>query len=63
MNAGAYAHPTISRFAIADGMLHIGGLPVGLLAERAGATPFSTYERTGLTRRVEDRRPPGLHDR
>ena len=37
----AHAHPTISRFAIADGMLHIGGLPVGLLAERAGATPIA----------------------
>jgi hypothetical protein len=32
MIAVTYAHPTISRFAIADGMLHIGGLPVGLLA-------------------------------
>ncbi|MDX2643574.1 hypothetical protein PV341_08305 [Streptomyces sp. PA03-1a] len=39
MTAGAYAHPTISRSAIADGMLHIGGLPVGSLAERAGPTP------------------------
>ncbi|MFI2455175.1 alanine racemase [Streptomyces chengbuensis] len=64
MTAGAYAHPTISRFAIADGMLRIGGLPVGLLAERAGATPFFTYERTGLTRRVEELRralPDGIH--
>ncbi|MFJ9737223.1 hypothetical protein [Streptomyces sp. NPDC101166] len=43
MTAGAYAHPTISRFAIADGMLRIGGPSVGLLAERAGATPFFTY--------------------
>ncbi|MFE2972622.1 pyridoxal-dependent decarboxylase, exosortase A system-associated [Streptomyces sp. NPDC059340] len=64
MTAGAYAHPTISRFAIADGMLRIGGLPVGLLAERAGATPFFTYERTGLTRRVEELRralPDDIH--
>ncbi|MEU2109004.1 hypothetical protein [Streptomyces sp. NPDC019507] len=67
MTAGAYAHPTISRFAIADGMLRIGGLPVELLAERAGATPFFTYERTGLTRRVGELRralpggPGGIH--
>lgn len=64
MTAVAYAHPTISRFATADGMLHIGGLPVGLLAERAGATPFFAYERTGLTRRVEELRralPDGIH--
>ncbi|GHJ99786.1 hypothetical protein SY2F82_15840 [Streptomyces sp. Y2F8-2] len=26
MNSGAYAHPTSSRFAIADGTLHIGGI-------------------------------------
>jgi diaminopimelate decarboxylase len=63
MTAVAYAHPTISRFAIADGMLHIGGVPVGLLAERAGATPFFAYERAGLTRRVEELRralPDGI---
>ena len=56
MTAIASTHPTVSRFAIADGMLHIGGLPVGLLAERAGGTPFFAYERTGLTRRVEELR-------
>jgi diaminopimelate decarboxylase len=64
MTAVAYAHPTINRFAIADGMLHIGGLPVGLLAERAGATPFFAYERAGLTRRVEELRralPGDIH--
>lgn len=64
MTTVAYAHPTISRFAIADGMLHIGGLPIGLLAERAGATPFFAFERTGLTRRVEELRralPDDIH--
>jgi hypothetical protein len=39
MTAVAYAHPTIIRFAIADGILHIGGLPVGSLAERAPVPP------------------------
>jgi diaminopimelate decarboxylase len=52
----AHVHPTISRFAVADGMLHIGGHPVGLLAERAGATPFFAYERSSLTRRCEELR-------
>ena len=64
MTAIAYAHPTISRFAIADGMLHIGGLPVGLLAERAGATPLFAYERTGLTGPVGELRralPDDIH--
>jgi diaminopimelate decarboxylase len=63
VTAVAYAHRTISRLAIADGMLHIGGLPVGLLAERA-ATLFFAYERTGLTRRVEELRralPDDIH--
>jgi hypothetical protein len=32
MTAVAYAHPTMSRFAIADGMLHIGGLQHQLAA-------------------------------
>ena len=64
MTAIASAHPTVSRFAIADGTLHTGGLPVGLLAERAGGTPFFAYERTGLTRRVEELRralPDDIH--
>jgi hypothetical protein len=44
MTAGAYAHPTVSRFAIADGMFHFDGFPIGLPAEPAGATPFFAYE-------------------
>jgi hypothetical protein len=51
MIAVAYRDPTISRFAIADGVLHIGGLPVGLLAA-------DTDGAIGV-----DRRPVGLHDR
>jgi diaminopimelate decarboxylase len=45
-------------------MLHIGGLPVALLPERARAAPFLAYERTGLTRRVEELRralPADIH--
>jgi hypothetical protein len=51
MTAVARSHPTISRFAIGDGMLHIGGLPGGSLAA-------DTDGAVGV-----DRRPPGLDDR
>jgi diaminopimelate decarboxylase len=57
-------HPTIQRFLVADGSLHIGGIPVGLLAARAGDTPFFAYERAGISRRVGELRralPRGLH--
>jgi diaminopimelate decarboxylase len=62
--AGTRAHPTVARFLVADGSLHIGGRPVGLLAARVGATPFFAYERAAITRRVEELRrafPSDLH--
>jgi diaminopimelate decarboxylase len=64
MTAVASAQPTNSRFTIADGMLHIGGLPVRLRAERADATPFFAYQGTGLTRRIAELRralPDDIH--
>jgi len=57
-------HPTIERFRVADGSLHIGASPVGLLAARVGDTPFFAYERAAITRRVEVLRralPSGIH--
>jgi diaminopimelate decarboxylase len=57
------SHPTIQRFLIADGSLHIGGIPVGQLAARAGNTPFFAYERAAISRRIEELRrafPDGL---
>jgi len=57
------SHPTIQRFLIADGSLHIGGVPVGQLAARAGDTPFFAYERAAISRRIEELRrafPNGL---
>jgi diaminopimelate decarboxylase len=57
-------HPTIARFLVADGSLHIGGSPVGLLAARVGDTPFFAYERAAISRRVEELRralPSDLH--
>jgi diaminopimelate decarboxylase len=49
-------HPTIERFLVADGSLHIGGKPVGLLAARVGDTPFFAYEREAISRRVGELR-------
>jgi diaminopimelate decarboxylase len=57
-------HPTIERFLVADGSLHIGGKPVGLLAARVGDTPFFAYERAAISRRIEELRralPGGIH--
>ena len=57
-------HPTIERFLVADGSLHIGGKPVGLLAARVGDTPFFAYERAAISRRVDELRralPDGIH--
>lgn len=39
-------------FARQDGMLTVGGVPVDLLAERVGTTPFFAYDRGLITRRV-----------
>ena len=49
---------------VKDGELCIGGQPISLLAERAGATPFFAYGRDLLTRRVEELRttlPERIH--
>jgi diaminopimelate decarboxylase len=57
-------HPTIERFLVADGSLHIGGSPVGLLAARVGETPFFAYERAAISRRVDELRralPGDIH--
>lgn len=45
-------HAEQRLFPIIDGRLHIGGLPLPLLAERVGATPFYAYDRALLTARV-----------
>ncbi|MBR7833503.1 pyridoxal-dependent decarboxylase, exosortase A system-associated [Actinospica durhamensis] len=39
-------------FARENGMLTVGGVPLDLLAERVGATPFFAYDRDLLTQRV-----------
>ena len=45
-------HSTVASFAARSGSLCVGGVPVDLLAERVGETPFFAYDRGLLTRRV-----------
>jgi diaminopimelate decarboxylase len=42
----------VASFGRADGALCVGGVPLGLLAERVGETPFFAYDRALLTGRV-----------
>jgi diaminopimelate decarboxylase len=45
-------HPSIAAFAVRDGCLEIGGVPLSRLAERVGQTPFFAYERRLLDDRI-----------
>ena len=47
------ALPCIAEFGTIEGQLAIGGIPLGILAERVGSTPFFAYDRRLLTARVE----------
>ncbi|MDR0378871.1 MAG: pyridoxal-dependent decarboxylase, exosortase A system-associated, partial [Candidatus Accumulibacter sp.] len=47
------AHAPMRQFAIENGELVVGGIPLTRLAARVGQTPFYAYDRTLLTRRVE----------
>jgi diaminopimelate decarboxylase len=56
-------HSTVAAFATRSGRLCVGGVPVDVLAERVGATPFFAYDRGLLTGRVAQVRaalPPGI---
>jgi len=56
-------HSTVASFAIGSGRLCVGGVPVDVLAERVGATPFFAYDRGLLTGRVAELRavlPAGI---
>lgn len=55
MNAPERAAPThaaIDHFAVVDDVLVVGGVPLPLLAARAGRTPFYAYDRALLDARV-----------
>src|SRR6516225_2756081 len=57
-------HSTVASFATRSGSLCVGGVPVDVLAERVGETPFFAYDRRLLTRRVAELRaalPSGIH--
>lgn len=57
-------HAASDSFEVIGGELAPGGIPVSLLAERVGATPFYVYDRAVLTRRVAKLRkqlPAALH--
>jgi diaminopimelate decarboxylase len=57
-------HSTVARFAVKSGSLYVGGVPVELLAERVGVTPFFAYDRALLTARVAQLRatlPPAVN--
>jgi diaminopimelate decarboxylase len=56
-------HSTVASFATRSGSLCVGGVPVDVLAERVGGTPFFAYDRGLLTRRVAELRaalPSGI---
>jgi diaminopimelate decarboxylase len=56
-------HSTVAAFATRSGCLCVGGVPVDVLTERVGETPFFAYDRSLLTGRVAELRtalPPGI---
>ena len=56
-------HSTVATFDTRSGCLCVGGVPVDVLAERVGETPFFAYDRGLLTRRVASLRaalPQGI---
>lgn len=57
-------HGTVARFTVKSGSLCVGGIPIELLAERVGETPFFAYDRGLLTARVGQLRavlPPAVN--
>ena len=56
MSATLPVHAPMDQFAIHDGSLVVGGIPLPLLAERVGRTPFYAYDRALLARRIGELR-------
>ena len=46
-------HPPMNQFPIINGELHVGGIAISRLAERAGQTPFYAYDRKLITERMQ----------
>ena len=56
-------HSTVVAFATRSGRLCVGGVPVDVLADRVGETPFFAYDRGLLTSRIASLRaalPEGI---
>jgi diaminopimelate decarboxylase len=47
-----HLHPTVGSYAVTDGVLTVGGIPIDRLAQRVGGTPFFAYDRAKITERV-----------
>lgn len=47
------AHAPMNQFAVGNGELLVGGIPLTRLAARVGQTPFYAYDRQSIARRVE----------
>src|SRR5215469_3377663 len=45
-------HSTVAAFATRSGRLCVGGIPLDLLTDRVGETPFFAYDRRLMTERV-----------
>jgi diaminopimelate decarboxylase len=58
-----HLHPTVASYAVTDGVLTVGGIPIDRLAQRVGGTPFFAYDRAKITERVGEVRrllPEGI---
>ena len=56
-------HVAMEQFAVHDGELQVGGMPLSRLAARVGQTPFFAYDSGLLRARVAELRaalPPGI---
>ena len=51
-----HPHPTVASYAVTDGVLTVGGVPIDRLAQRVGGTPFFAYDRAKITERVDQLR-------
>jgi diaminopimelate decarboxylase len=64
MKKDAPQHAPIIGFPAVNGVLTVGGIPVPLLAERVGSTPFFAYDRKLMAERVAELRaafPKDVH--
>ena len=52
MAAAKLTHARLASINHAGGELLIGGVPLRLVAERVGRTPFYAYDRAGISARV-----------